>query len=155
SDDIRRATELARAMVTELGMSDAIGPVNYAEREGSDFLGTELGRGKNHSEETAREIDREIRRILDEAYARAEEVIRSNAEAMHAISAGLLRFETISGREVVRLVAGESLDDLRPADDESTGTPEEVESAPEPKRAPRDDGELGGELPGTPGLSPA
>ena len=68
SDDIRRATELARAMVTELGMSDKVGPINFAERQGSDFLGTELMSGKWHSEETAREIDEEIRRIMREAY---------------------------------------------------------------------------------------
>ena len=157
SDDIRRATELARAMVTELGMSDSIGPVNYAEREGSDFLGTELGRGRNHSEETAREIDREIRRILDESYARADEVIRSNETAMHALAEGLLKYETITGNEVVRLIDGESLESLRPTPEEAsteveTKTPE---SSTDRTSAARDDGERGGELPGTPGLSPA
>jgi cell division protease FtsH len=158
SDDIRRATELARAMVTELGMSDAIGPVNYAEREGSDFLGTELGRGKNHSEETAREIDREVRRILDEAYDRAEAVIRGHAPAMHALAEALLQYETISGAEVERLMAGESIESLRPEPspepprDEASKAPDAGARADE---GLREDGELGGELPGSPGLSPA
>ncbi|MBM3978325.1 MAG: ATP-dependent zinc metalloprotease FtsH, partial [Planctomycetes bacterium] len=75
SDDIRRATDLARTMVTELGMSDAIGPIHYAERQGSDFLGTELMRGKSHSEDTAREIDQEVQRLLSEAYERAVGIV--------------------------------------------------------------------------------
>ncbi|QDU68518.1 ATP-dependent metallopeptidase FtsH/Yme1/Tma family protein [Engelhardtia mirabilis] len=156
SDDIRRATELARAMVTELGMSDAIGPINYADRQGSDFLGTELGRGKNHSEETAREIDHEVRAILDAAYAEAEAAIRANAGAMHALAQALLRFETISGREVIQLVEGVSVDNLRPEPEpEPIDTGKAAQpSTPTPEKA-RDEGERGGEMTGTPGLSPA
>jgi cell division protease FtsH len=156
SDDIMRATMLVRAMVTELGMSDTIGPVNYAERQGSDFLGTELGRGRHHSEETAREIDREVQRILQEAYDRAREVILEHSEALHRVAAGLLRFETLTGAEVVRILEGEALDRLRP---EETGGPQP--GVPSPVRSgsggtrTRDEGGLGQDLPGTPGLSPA
>jgi cell division protease FtsH len=114
SDDIRRATELARAMVTELGMSERVGPIHYAEREGSDFLGAELSRGKLHSEETAREIDQEVRSILEQAYSRAEAVIRSQRQAMEEITLALLAYETISGDEVRAIVAGKRHGDLRP-----------------------------------------
>ena len=97
SDDIRRATYLARAMVTELGMSEKVGPINYAERQGSDFLGTELGRGKIHSEETAREIDQEVMRFLNEAYQKAESILRAHVREVEEIAKGLLLFETVTG----------------------------------------------------------
>jgi len=153
SDDIKRATELARAMVTELGMSERIGPVNYADRQGSDFLGTELMRGKAHSEETAREIDEEVRKLLEDAYESAETILRTNRAGMETIVDGLMRFETLSGAEVEQLLAGASLDTLRPPpppEPEPPSTEPRVENpspTPEPPSA--------GELPGEPGLSPA
>jgi cell division protease FtsH len=155
SDDIRRATELARAMVTELGMSDRIGPINYAERQGSDFLGTELGRGKNHSESTAREIDEEVRKILDEAYHLAERLMGEHTVAMEAITEALMRFETISGTEVLQLVEGMSVDDLRPEPDEPPASPDATESKPERREERGSSDGLQGDLPGNPGLSPA
>jgi cell division protease FtsH len=152
-DDIRRATDLARAMVTELGMSDLIGPINYGDRAGSEFLGTELSRGKDHSESTAQEIDREVRRMIDEAYALAERVIRENREGMERVTRALVRFETLNGEEIRKLLRGVALDDLRPE------PPPEPESTPErrPEPPPRRsaDGDLPGDLPGTTGLSPA
>jgi cell division protease FtsH len=155
SDDIRRATELARAMVTELGMSDKVGPIHYAERQGSDFLGTELTSGKWHSEQTAREIDEEIERILKEAYETAARIVRENTEQMERITQALLTWETISGAEIKRILAGESLDSLRPTPPpqrpgttSATATPAGTPAAPGARTQT-------GELPGTPGLSPA
>ena len=113
SDDIRRATELARAMVTELGMSDRIGPINYAERQGSDFLGTELMSGKWHSEETARLIDQEVERLLKDAYHTAERIVAENAHALEQITQALLAYETISGVDIKKLLAGASIESLR------------------------------------------
>jgi cell division protease FtsH len=153
-DDIRRATDLARSMVTEYGMSEAIGPINYAERQGSDFLGTEIGRAVFHSEETAQVIDREVRRILEEAYARAVEVIRAHRREVEETTLALLKYETLSGAEVLRLVKGESHTTLRP--DEPTpppATPGKSEGGPRP-RTVADEGDAP-PLPGTPGLSPA
>jgi cell division protease FtsH len=153
SDDIRRATELARAMVTELGMSDKIGPINYAERQGSDFLGTELMSGKWHSEETARAIDEEVEKLLKNAYETAERIVREHASGIESVMQALLRFETISGDEVKRLLAGVSLDHLRPtpppppAQKPTAASPADARGS---AHAPR-----GGELPGKPGLSPA
>jgi cell division protease FtsH len=106
-DDIKRATDLARAMVTELGMSDSIGPINYAERQGSEFLGAELSRGRDHSEMTAREIDQEVKRLLTEAHERARDIVRTHRSELERIAAALLLYETISGEEISRLIKGQ------------------------------------------------
>jgi cell division protease FtsH len=152
SDDIRRATEIARAMVTELGMSDKVGPINYAERQGSDFLGTELMSGKWHSEETAREIDEEVERILKQSYQMAERIVSEHEQAIGRLAHALLQFETINREEIHRLIAGASIDDLRPAAplERPAGVPHPAPGAP--GIAPS--GGLG-ELPGGAGLSPA
>jgi cell division protease FtsH len=153
-DDISKATDLARRMVTELGMSERIGPVNYAERQGSDFLGTELGRGKLHSEATAREIDEEIHKVLDEAYTRAEELIRENRVAIEGITEALMIHESVTGEEIEKLLGGARPADLRPAPTEpepDAGSGGSVE-APD---APSGEGDLREEFPGQPGLSPA
>jgi cell division protease FtsH len=155
ADDIRRATEIARAMVTELGMSEKIGPINYAERHGSDFLGTELMSGKWHSEETARLIDQEVERLLKEAYQTAERIVQENRVAIEKVASSLLAYETISGEEISRLLSGATVEGLRPAP-----APEKPEkpggAAVKPSGAgvgtPR---AKPGELPGAPGLSPA
>jgi cell division protease FtsH len=151
SDDIRRATDLARAMVTELGMSEAIGPINYAERQGSDFLGTELGRGKIHSEETAREIDQEVMRILNEAYQRADALVRAHSREVEEIAKGLLLHETVTGEDVARILAGATAAELRPAS-EPRDVPRKA-SPPGERRANEDRAK--GQISGEPGLSPA
>jgi cell division protease FtsH len=154
SDDISRATDLARAMVTELGMSEKIGPVNYSERQGSDFLGTELMRGRTHSEETAREIDQEVHELLKHAYERAETIIRENRQAIAQVTQALLQYETVSGVEIKRLLDGALVADLRPAPEpeapKAGGHPRK-EPAVQPKPASE---ERGGDLPEA-GLSPA
>ncbi len=153
SDDIRRATELARAMVTELGMSEAIGPINYAERQGSDFLGTELMSGKWHSEETAREIDEEIGRILREAYALAKKVVGENGAAIRRLTDAMLKYETLDRDEIRRLIDGADPSTLRP---EAPPAPEERRPRPTATPAPHNTGgtpEVEGGL--SSGFSPA
>ena len=157
SDDIRRATDLARAMVSELGMSDKIGPINYGERQGSEFLGTELGRGKIHSEDTAREIDEEVRRLISEAYDRARALLSENRDAVEKLTQALLRYETIFGEEIQRLLDGASIESLRPEPSEPTdgvSTPAASVRTEEPLSDPHR-GPAPGDLGGTPGLSPA
>ncbi|MFT5050847.1 MAG: cell division protease FtsH [Chlamydiales bacterium] len=157
SDDIRRATELARAMVTELGMSEKIGPINYAERQGSDFLGTELMSSKWHSEETARAIDKEVELILRNAYTLAEEIISEQREGIERLTEALLRYETLKEDEIANLIAGTSPDDLRPP----ASPPDEPSPQPAPTTRPETrDGHAGradelDDLPGDTGLSPA
>jgi len=152
SDDIRRATDLARAMVTELGMSEKIGPINYAERQGSDFLGTELGRGKIHSEETAREIDQEVMRFLNEAYQRAETILRTHQREVDEIAQALLLHETVTGDDVKRILGGATAASLRPEDPGPKDTPRKAGLG---ERRGGEDRSTGKGLSGEPGLAPA
>lgn len=151
-DDIRRATEIARAMVTELGMSEKIGPISYADRQGSDFLGTELARGRDHSEQTAREIDEEVRRLLTDAHERARELVRSHKDQVESMAQALLIYETLNGDEIEKILRGVPPQDLRPGT--PPAPPTEVRKAPtqaSPSQPATGDGRPG-ELPG---LSPA
>ncbi|MDE0891444.1 MAG: ATP-dependent zinc metalloprotease FtsH [Planctomycetota bacterium] len=158
SDDIKRATDLARAMVSELGMSTKIGPINYAERQGSDFLGTELMASRFHSEETTREIDEEVKLLLKEAYELAESVITEHHDEIKQLVVGLMRFETLSSDEIDKLLDGVPVDDIRVEEDLIEPAPIEVPGATEEpssnEEVPNADG-LTGDLPGEPGLSPA
>ncbi len=154
SDDIRRATELARAMVTELGMSDRIGPVNYAERQGSDFLGTELLSGKWHSEVTAREIDEEVKQLLSDAYERAQRLVEGSREQVEILTSALLKYETITGEEIGRILRGASIEDLRPEPLPESPRPRVEGPSKRQEKGTRGTA-LPGELGGEPGLSPA
>ena len=152
SDDIRRATELVRAMVTELGMSSSVGPINYAERQGSDFLGTELMSGKWHSEETAREIDQEIKRFMREAYEVATRIVTEEREAVERLTQGLLLYETLEREEIQQLIGGAQPEGLREKTAEEL---REERLSKKPTPPPRPEPELGGEGGSLPGLSPA
>jgi cell division protease FtsH len=158
SDDIRRATELARAMVTELGMSEKVGPINYAERQGSDFLGTELMSGKWHSEETARVIDEEVERLLREAYQLSQKIVHEHADAVERLTEALLIYETVNAGEIMRLIDGTSPSDLRPAREEKEDDepiPADIPKAEPTSEAPSGGKQLPGDLAGEAGLSPA
>jgi len=105
-DDIKKATEIARMMVTQWGMSEALGPVNYAESDESIFLGNEVVKHRNFSEETSRLIDTEVRRILDECYREARRFIEGNREKVEAIARALLDYETVHGEEIQEILKG-------------------------------------------------
>ena len=127
SNDFERATSLARDMVTRYGMSDALGPMVYAENEGEVFLGRSITKTTNMSEETMRKVDSEIRRIIDEQYAEARRIIEDNREKIEAMAKALLEWETIDADQIEDIVAG---------------------------RAPRPPKDRGGNQPGTPPTSP-
>jgi len=110
-DDIRKATDLARNMVTLFGMSDKLGPVNLAEREDAIFLGGEVVRNRAFSEETAKMIDAEVKRILDDCYAKARAMIEANRDALERVAAALMKYETIHAEEVAAIVDGASPDE--------------------------------------------
>jgi cell division protease FtsH len=110
ADDIRKATELARRMVCEFGMSEKLGPMSYIEEEEHLFLGREIARTRNHSEEVSRQIDLEVRSIVDGAYAKAKDLISANREKLEALAQALLKYETLTGDEVRALLRGESID---------------------------------------------
>jgi cell division protease FtsH len=95
SNDLERATKLARAMVTQYGMSEKLGPLTFGEKEELIFLGREISEQRNYSEEVARQIDREVRRLIDEAYHTAKQIIMTNREKLAEIADRLVREETI------------------------------------------------------------
>jgi cell division protease FtsH len=119
SNDIKQATGLARRMVTEFGFSDKLGPLRYSENEEEVFLGHSVTQRKNVSEATAKVIDEEIRRIVEEAETRARGIITEHLEELHAIAKGLLEFETLSADEIKRIIRGEKIvrDTGGPAED--------------------------------------
>jgi cell division protease FtsH len=110
SSDISYATSLARDMVTRWGMSDLLGPLQYADAEEEVFLGYSVNRQRNMSNETAQAIDKEIRRIVDEGYARAKVLLEENREELETLAQALLEFETLSGDEIQKLLAGETIE---------------------------------------------
>jgi cell division protease FtsH len=110
--DIESATDLARRMVCEYGMS-RLGPLTFGKKEEQIFLGREIAQHRDFSEETARQIDLEVRRLIDEAYQSAHSIVESHADAMHRIAAALLERETIDAEEVKMLIEGQELPPLR------------------------------------------
>jgi cell division protease FtsH len=104
-NDIERATEMARKMVCEWGMSDRMGPLSFGKKDEQIFLGREMSTHKNYSEATAVEIDTEIRLIVDESYKRAVAILRENIENLHNVSLCLIEKENLTGAEVNEIIA--------------------------------------------------
>jgi cell division protease FtsH len=117
SNDIMQATNLARAMVTEWGMSDKLGPLRYASNEEEVFLGHSVTRQINLSGATAKIIDEEIRRLIDEAEGTARRILTEHIDDLHNVAHALLEYETLSGEEVKALLRGEP---IRVGGDQST-----------------------------------
>jgi len=105
-NDLERASALARKMVCEWGMSDAVGPVTFAHKQEEVFLGREIAQPRDHSEETARLIDNEVRKILINSMHGAEKLLRDNIDLLHKTSKVLLERETIDGEELDKIIAG-------------------------------------------------
>ncbi len=106
SNDFQRATDLARRMVTQWGMSDALGTMVYGEEDGEVFLGRSVTTHKNMSEATMQTVDKEIRRILDEQYALARRLLEENRDKVEAMTAALLEWETIDADQIKDIMAG-------------------------------------------------
>ena len=104
--DIEQATRMARAMVTRFGMSDALGPLAYAENQEEVFLGHSVSRTQNISEATAQKIDSEIKLIIDEAYTRAKTILTERSNDLNLLARGLLEYETLTGDEIIALLKG-------------------------------------------------
>jgi len=109
SGDIQYATKLARDMVTQWGMSDKLGPLQYEEPQGETFLGYSQSARVHMSDETAKTIDKEIRRIVDGGYDKAKAVLSQHIDELHALANALLEYETLSGEEIKSLLAGEGI----------------------------------------------
>ena len=120
SNDIHRATSLARRMVTEWGMSEKLGRLRYSENEEEVFLGHSVTQRKNISDATAKIIDEEIRRIIDESEEKAKNILVTHMDALHRVAKALLEYETISGDEVRALMRG---DDISRDSDDTPANP--------------------------------
>ena len=137
ADDIRQATNLARRMVTEWGMSAKLGRLRYEENEEEIFLGHSVTQRKNVSDATARDIDQEIRRIVDEAEGRARIILTEYLDGLHKIANALLEYETLSAEDVEAALAGEAIH--RPSADEppaDKGAPSTVPKSGSGKKHP-------------------
>ena len=107
SNDIERATKLAKSMVTEYGMSDRIGPVSYSSGSGEVFLGRDYGHAKDYSEAFAQEIDEEISAIIHNGYDRTEKILTDHMDKLHELAQYLIKYEKIDGEKFAKLMNGE------------------------------------------------
>jgi len=122
-NDIARATELARKMVCEWGMSDALGPLTFGQKEEQIFLGKEMARHRDYSESTAVLIDDEIRRIVNQNYERAHKIIQENQETVSKIADALLERETLDAGQIETIIDGKELPKLEVGNDQPTSEP--------------------------------
>ena len=141
SSDIKQATNLARAMVTQWGLSEELGPLAYGDNQEEVFLGHSVSRQQNMSEETARKIDTEIKRFVQAGYDSARNILTERIDDLHALAKGLLEYETLSGDEIRGLLRGEKPD--RDVFDEPEATPPPPSSAVPSAGKPKPGG-LGG-----------
>ena len=133
SNDIERATTLARNMVTKWGLSDRLGPLAYTDEEGEVFLGRSVTQHKHVSDVTAHVIDEEVRRVIDQSYGRAKKILTDNMDKLHTMSEALIKYETIDEQQIRDIMAG--LVPKPPADwDDSTPAPG-APSSPQPGAA--------------------
>ncbi|MCE2715312.1 MAG: ATP-dependent zinc metalloprotease FtsH [Acidibacter sp.] len=106
SNDIERATDLARNMVTKWGLSDKLGPLTYSEESGEVFLGRSVTQTKQVSDETAHAIDQEVRRVIESNYQRAKDILQTNLDKLHAMADALMKFETIDDGQIKDIMEG-------------------------------------------------
>ena len=142
SNDIERATDIARKMVTQWGFSEKMGPVLYAEDEGEVFLGRSVTQTKHMSDDTARAIDNEVRALIDRNYERAREILSQNLDIMHAMKDALMKYETIDAGQIDDLMArkteirapkgwGDTDDTLKASTDSENSKADETPAAAE------------------------
>ncbi|MDF5430935.1 ATP-dependent metalloprotease, partial [Vibrio parahaemolyticus] len=130
SNDIERATDIARKMVTQWGFSEKLGPMLYAEDEGEVFLGRSVTQTKHMSDDTAKLIDDEVRQLIDRNYERARQILIDNMDIMHAMKDALMKYETIDAGQIDDLMARKEV--IR----EPAGWADHVNSQPEKPAAP-------------------
>jgi len=134
--DLERATDLARKMVCDWGMSEKLGPLTLGKKEEQIFLGKELAYHQNYSEKTAMEIDQEIRRIVSESYERAKTLLSENLDTLHRIAQALLERETLEEEDINRLIKGEELAPLLEKPEPAPQSEPEKEKKKKPEVAP-------------------
>ncbi len=142
SNDIERATEIARSMVTKWGLSDKLGPLTYSEDEGEVFLGRSVTEHKNVSDQTAHAIDEEIRAIIDANYQRAKQILVDNEKKLHLMADALIKYETIDEGQIRDIMEGRT--PRPPVDWDDTGRPPGLQGGEDEKAAKEGDGKIGG-----------
>lgn len=123
SNDIERASQIARNMVTKWGLSDKMGPLAYGENEDEVFLGRSVTQQKHISDETHRQLDQEVRQFIDQAYAEAMRILESQRDKLETMADALMRFETIDGHQIDQIMVGEEPDPPKGWHDDSTPPP--------------------------------
>ncbi|MGI8740632.1 MAG: ATP-dependent zinc metalloprotease FtsH [Gammaproteobacteria bacterium] len=145
SNDIERATEIGRNMVTRWGLSSKMGPLAYSEERGEVFLGHSVTQHKTLSDETAHAIDEEVRRIIDSNYKRAERLLKDNVETLHNMAQALMKYETIDTEQINDIMAGR---EPRPPRDWRDDEPGSGSAAGKQADKPKPDGKEGGKIGG-------
>jgi cell division protease FtsH len=135
ANDIQQATDMARAMVMEYGMSEKLGWLRYRDNQEEVFLGHSVARNQQVSEETFKVIDSEIRRLIEEAEGIARKVLTDNLDELHKLAGALLEYETLSGEEAKHAIAGEDIG--RNDDRGNAPTPQTSGGSSIPKTTPR------------------
>ena len=146
SNDIERATSLARSMVTKWGLSERLGPLTYSEDEGEVFLGRSVTQHKNMGDDTARIIDEEIRELIDRNYQRAENILKERIDILHAMTDTLMKYETIDAVQIDALMEGKAVPvpaDWSDLDDDDTSDSDNSASGKKEKKD-AGDGTIGG-----------
>lgn len=133
ADDLEKATTIARKMVCEWGMSEKLGPLTYGTKEEEIFLGKEITRHQNYSEQTAILIDEEVKNIVTNCMKRAEKILMENIDALHRLANALLERETLTGDEIDKIIKGEELPPIQKKVNGQDETTSRVSSTPEPK----------------------
>ncbi len=141
SNDIMRSTELARNMVTKWGLSDKLGPLTYSDEQEEVFLGHSVAQHKAVSDETAHDIDSEIRAIIDKSYARAEQILKDNLDKLHLMAAALMKFETIDSDQIDDIMSGK---EPRPPSDWEDSDTHKPPSGGTADAGDKKDGKIGG-----------
>ena len=135
ANDIEKATEVARAMVCEYGMSD-LGPLTFGKKEEQIFLGREIAQHRDYSEDTAIKIDKEVQRIISEQYQRAQKILEDNRDTLIRLAEALLEFETLDSVQIRRVIAGLPVDGSTDKVEGDEGTPETEEGSKNPFKKP-------------------
>jgi len=147
SNDIERATEIARSMVTKWGLSEKLGPLAYSEDEGEVFLGRSVTQHKNVADDTARVIDEEIRDVIDRNYECAEKMLNDNLDILHAMADALMKYETIDSDQIDQLMDRKDVSppkDWSDDDGDENSSASESSSKKESKKEDKGDGSIGG-----------
>jgi len=117
-NDLERATEIVRKMITEFGMSEALGPITFGRRQDQVFLGRDIGRDRNYSEEVAAAIDKEVKNLIDDAYTKTMEMLNTNIDKLHLVAKTLIERETLEGAELANLLETGSIEASTDVSDE-------------------------------------